>query len=57
MLKFAIIFALIALVAGALGYTGLASGASRIAKFFFVLFLVVAAIFVAMALLGVHLLL
>jgi uncharacterized membrane protein YtjA (UPF0391 family) len=45
MLKWAIIFLIISLVAGALGFTNLAAGAARIAKIlfaiFFVLFLLV----------------
>ena len=39
MLKYAIIFALISLVAGALGFSGVAAGAAGIAKVLFVLIL------------------
>ena len=40
MLKWAIVFAVIALIAGALGFTGVAAGAAGIAKILFVVFLV-----------------
>jgi uncharacterized membrane protein YtjA (UPF0391 family) len=41
MLKWAIIFAIIAIIAGALGFSGVAAGAATIAKLlFFVIFLV-----------------
>jgi uncharacterized membrane protein YtjA (UPF0391 family) len=40
MLKWALIFLVISLVAGALGFTGIASGARSIAKVLFGLFLV-----------------
>lgn len=40
MLKWALIFLVISLVAGALGFTGVASGAKTIAKVLFGLFLV-----------------
>ena len=53
MLKYAIIFALIALVAGALGFGGIAAGAAGIAKILFGLFLILAVIFVVLAALGV----
>lgn len=39
MLKWALIFLVVSLVAGALGFTGVASGAKTIAKILFVLFL------------------
>jgi uncharacterized membrane protein YtjA (UPF0391 family) len=38
MLRWAIIFLLISLVAGGLGFTGLAAGAARISKILFVIF-------------------
>jgi len=41
MLKWAIIFAVIALIAGALGFTGVAGAAAAIAKILFFVFLVV----------------
>lgn len=39
MLKWALIFLVVSLVAGALGFTGVASGAKTIAKILFTLFL------------------
>jgi uncharacterized membrane protein YtjA (UPF0391 family) len=53
MLKWAIIFFLISLVAGALGFTGVARGAAGIAKILFVLFLVLAIIFLLLLFAGV----
>ena len=53
MLKYAIIFALISLVAGALGFGGIAAGSAGIAKILFGLFLVLAVIFLVLAALGV----
>ena len=53
MLKYAIIFALISLVAGPLRFSGVAAGAAAIAKVLFVLFLVVAVVFVVLAAIGV----
>ena len=53
MLKYAIIFALISLVAGALGFGGIAAGSAGIAKILFGLFLILAVIFVVLAALGV----
>jgi uncharacterized membrane protein YtjA (UPF0391 family) len=41
MLKWALIFLVISLVAGALGFTGIASGARGIAKVLFGLFLLI----------------
>jgi uncharacterized membrane protein YtjA (UPF0391 family) len=49
MLKWALIFLVISLVAGALGFTGIARGAATIAKILFGIFL---AIFVVLLLLG-----
>ena len=40
MLRWALVFAIIALIAGALGFYGLESVSADIAKFFFVVFLV-----------------
>jgi uncharacterized membrane protein YtjA (UPF0391 family) len=48
MLKWAVIFAIVALVAGALGFGGVAGAAAGIAKFLFVLFLVVCAVFLVL---------
>jgi uncharacterized membrane protein YtjA (UPF0391 family) len=53
MLKYAIIFTLISLVAGALGFGGLAAGSAGIAKILFGLFLILAVIFIVLAALGV----
>jgi uncharacterized membrane protein YtjA (UPF0391 family) len=53
MLKYAIIFALISLVAAALGFTGVAAGAAGIAKVLFVIFLIIAVVFVVLAAVGV----
>ena len=49
MLKWALIFFLVSMAAGFLGYTGVAAGAATIAKVFFFLFLVIAAAIVAFA--------
>lgn len=53
MLKYAIIFALISLVAGGLGFGGVAAGSAGIAKILFGLFLILAVIFIVLAALGV----
>jgi len=53
MLKYAIIFAIISLIAGALGFGGIAAGSAGIAKILFGLFLILAVIFVVLAALGV----
>jgi uncharacterized membrane protein YtjA (UPF0391 family) len=53
MLKWAIIFFLISIVAGGLGYSGLASGAAGIAKILFALFLILTVIFVILLLAGI----
>jgi uncharacterized membrane protein YtjA (UPF0391 family) len=50
MLKWAAIFFIISLIAGALGMTNLAAGARRISLILFAIFLVIALIFVALAL-------
>ena len=49
MLKWALIFLVISLVAGALGFTGVARGAANVARILFGVFL---AIFVVLLLLG-----
>ena len=49
MLKWAIIFLVVSLVAGALGFTGIASGAARIARILFGIFL---AIFIVLLILA-----
>lgn len=53
MLKYAIVFALISLVAGALGFGGIAAGTAGLAKILFGLFLILAVIFIVLAALGV----
>ena len=53
MLKYALIFALISLVAGALGFGGIAAGSEGIAKILFGLFLILAVVFLVLAALGV----
>lgn len=50
MIKWAIIFAVIALVAGALGFGGIAGGAMGIAKFLFFGAIIIAAIFLILGL-------
>ena len=51
LLEWAIGALVVALIAGALGFTGVASGAATISKIFFVLFLIVAiALFLMLAL-------
>lgn len=53
MLKYAIIFAIVSLIAGALGFTGVAAGAAGIAKILFFIFLAIAVLFIILAVLGV----
>jgi uncharacterized membrane protein YtjA (UPF0391 family) len=48
MLKWALIFAVIALVAGLFGFTGIAAGAAAIAKFLFVVFLILCVLFLVL---------
>lgn len=55
MLKWAIIFLVISLVAGALGFTGISEGAKTIAKVLFVLFLIGFAIVVILMIAGIQL--
>jgi uncharacterized membrane protein YtjA (UPF0391 family) len=52
MLKWALIFAVIALVAGMFGFTGIAAGAAGIAKILFVVFLILFVAVLLFALLG-----
>lgn len=52
MLKWAIIFFVISLIAGALGFTNIASGARRIAR---ILFFIALAIFLVVLIFGVML--
>ncbi|OUM01500.1 DUF1328 family protein [Variovorax sp. JS1663] len=53
MLKYAIIFAIVSLIAGALGFGGIAAGAAGIAKLLFGLFLILAVVFLVLAALGI----
>ena len=53
MLKWAIIFLVVSLVAGALGFTGVARGAARIAKVLFAIFLILAVLFFVLLFLGI----
>ena len=50
MLRYALIFFIIALIAALLGFTGVAAGATEIAKILFFVFLVVAAVSLVMGL-------
>jgi uncharacterized membrane protein YtjA (UPF0391 family) len=52
MLKWALIFAVVALIAGMFGFTGIAAGAAGIAKILFVVFLVLFVAVLLFALLG-----
>lgn len=52
MLKLALIFLVISLVAGLLGFTGIAQGARRIALFIFVLALIVFVILLVVGLMA-----
>jgi uncharacterized membrane protein YtjA (UPF0391 family) len=49
LLRWAIIFLVISLVAGALGYSGISAGAARISKILFAIFGVLFVIFVLLA--------
>lgn len=53
MLKYAIVFVLLSLIAGAMGFGGIAAGSAGIAKIFFGLFLILAVLFLVLAALGV----
>ncbi len=50
MLKWALIFLVVAVIAAALGFGGIAGAAAGIAKFLFVAFLIVAAVMLVMGL-------
>jgi uncharacterized membrane protein YtjA (UPF0391 family) len=52
MLKWALIFLVVSLIAGALGFTGVARGAGSIAKLLFGLFLIIFLVFLVLALLA-----
>jgi len=53
MLKYAIVFAIVSLIAGALGFGGIAAGSAGIAKVLFGLFLILTVVFIVLAALGV----
>ena len=53
MLKYAIIFAVISLIAGAFGFGGIAADSAGIAKILFGLFLILAVVFILLAALGI----
>lgn len=53
LLTWAIVAFVISLIAGALGFTGVAKGAATIAKILFGIFLVIALIIIALIVLGV----
>ena len=53
MLKWALIFAVISLLAGVLGFGGIAAGSAGIAKLLFVVFGVVCLVFIGTVLLGI----
>ena len=53
MLKYAIVFAIVSMIAGALGFGGVAAGSAGIAKVLFGVFLILTVIFVVLAALGV----
>jgi len=52
MLKWALIFFIVAIVAGALGFTNIAAGAATIAKVLFGIFLVIFLIFLVLGLMA-----
>ena len=54
MLKWAIIFLVISLIAGALGFSGVARGAATISKVLFGIFLILFVIFLILALTAVN---
>jgi uncharacterized membrane protein YtjA (UPF0391 family) len=54
MLTWAIVALLVAIIAGALGFTGVAKGAATIAKVIFGIFLIMAVLLFVMVLAGVN---
>jgi uncharacterized membrane protein YtjA (UPF0391 family) len=54
MLKWALIFLVISLIAGAFGFTGIARGAATISKILFGLFLILFLIFLVLAITAVN---
>jgi uncharacterized membrane protein YtjA (UPF0391 family) len=55
MLYYALVFFVIAIIAGLLGFKGVESGATKIAKLFFFIFIVLAIAVVLATLLGISL--
>ena len=55
MLTYALVFFVIAVIAGWLGFKNVESGATKIAKFFFFVFIILALVVVAAAILGISL--
>lgn len=55
LLLWAIIAFVVSLIAGALGFTGVARGASTVAKWLFAIFLIIAIVLVLMVILGIQL--
>ena len=55
MLTYALIFFVIAVIAGMLGFKGVESGASKIAKIFFFIFIILALLVVGATVLGLKL--
>nr|WP_316639564.1 DUF1328 domain-containing protein [uncultured Roseateles sp.] len=53
MLKWALIFALVSILAGVLGFTGIAAGAASVAKLLFFVCVAVVVVLLALALLGI----
>jgi len=56
LLQWALVAFVVAIVAGLFGFTGIAQGAASLGRTLFGLFLVVAAVFLVLALLGVSIL-
>jgi uncharacterized membrane protein YtjA (UPF0391 family) len=56
LLQWALIAFVVAIVAGLLGFTGVAQGAASVGRVLFGLFLIIAAVFLVLALLGVSIL-
>jgi len=55
LLLWAIIAFVVSLAAGALGFTGVARGASTVAKWLFAIFLIIAIVLVLLVILGIRL--
>ena len=56
LLQWALVAFVVAIVAGLFGFTGVAQGAASVGKVLFGFFLVIAAIFLVLALLGISIL-